>query len=496
MTDPLLRALDELVSSGAGERGDWTAVLAAAGLSVASTTSEGRPRRLTRRRTLVGCIIVAAVAVITATPAFGLHDLIVNLVGGRTSVSFSKSQPAPPAIKKLFLDMAIGAPRGMNPHVLPDEARQIVFRGAGGRRRVLWVAPTRTGGFCSVLDGAGGGCISPSSEQLNGPLQIDGSYVWRVGQQPRILEIDGHVFSPRVATLQLAFQDHSTLALPFVYVSEPINAGFFITGIPSQHQVKGRWPTKVIARAKNGAIIATKTIQPPTQPLRPIPPNIRFHPQPPRSLPAAGSVEPTAPTQTGSDNGVTAIAGANGQVQLTASNVPAQVTALLRGPVSISCFRLTREYGIFTVRGDGTNGRFANSIGLTLNDVGRPLDGCEIATGRGHRWPDKLNSHSPIEIPFTAKGRAYFQNRAAARDLALFVRSARMQQIRRQPAAQLLRNMKAAYGPALAHSHIRYTLTPTGITFSETANTGRAFRVTITHGHIAHNNVAPYAMVF
>ncbi len=143
MTDPLLRALDELVPSLAGEGGDWEAVLAAAGLSGPPVAAAGRPRWLTRRRTFVGCIVVATVAVITATPAFGLHDLIVNLVGGRTSVSFSKSRPAPPAIKKLFLDMAVGAPRGMNPQVLPDEARQIVFRGAGGRRRVLWVAPTR-----------------------------------------------------------------------------------------------------------------------------------------------------------------------------------------------------------------------------------------------------------------------------------------------------------------------------------------------------------------
>ena len=392
--------------------------------------------------------------------------------------------------------MAVGAPRGMNPQVLPGEARQIVFRGAGGRRRVLWVAPTRAGGFCSILDGAGGGCISPDSKRISGPLEIDGSYVWRVGQQPRILEIDGHVFSPKVAALQLDFQDHTTTPLPFVYVSKPINAGFFIAGIPSQHQLKGRWPTKVIARGKNGAIIATKTIQPPTQPLRPIPPAIRIQHQPPRPLPTAGSVEPTTPAQTGSADGVTATAGANGQVRLTAGNVPGQVASLLTEQVSISCFRLTREYGIFTVRGDGTSGRFANSIGLTLNNVGRPLDGCEIDTGRGHRWPDKLNSHSPIEIAFTAKGRAYFQNRAAARDLALFVRSARMQKIRRQPAARLLRNMKAAYGPALARSHIHYTLTPTGITFTETANTGHTFRVTIKHGHIAHSNVAPYAKVF
>ncbi len=38
MTDPLLRALDELVPSAAGERGDWEAVLAAAELSQPSAS--------------------------------------------------------------------------------------------------------------------------------------------------------------------------------------------------------------------------------------------------------------------------------------------------------------------------------------------------------------------------------------------------------------------------------------------------------------------------
>jgi hypothetical protein len=493
VTDPLSRALDELVPGSAGERGDWEKVLAAAGLRSTPTAPDGRPRRLTRRRALIGGIVAAALAVITATPAFGLRNLIVNLVGGRTSVSFNSSRPAPPAIKKMFLDMALDAPRGMSPHVLPDEARQIVFRGAAGRRRVLWVAPSRGGGFCSILDGAGGGCISPASERIAGPLELDGSYAWRVGQQPRIFEIAGHVFSPNVATLQLVFQDHTTAQLPFVYVSRPINAGFFIAGIPSQHQQKGHWPTTVIARDKHGAIVTANPIQPPTQPLRPI---VRPTRQPPRPLPTAASVEPTSPTQTGTADGVTAIVGANGQVRLTTSRLPDQVARLLTGQVSISCFRLTHEYGIFTVRGDGTSGRFSDSIGFGLNNVGR-VDGCEIETGRGHRWPDKLDSHSPVEIALTPTGRAYFENRAAARDLALFVRSRNMQQLRKEPAARAKRDIRHTYRQDLAHSPIKLALlNPATLRFSEKSKAGKTFTVTVHHGRISHENLKPYAFVF
>lgn len=494
MTDQLSRALDQLVPSDTSGGGDWHEVLAAAGLGPEAPPGAAHRLRPTRHRALVGCIAVAAVAVTTATPAFGLRTLIVNLVEGRTSVSFDNSQPAPAAIKKEFLDMAVGAPRGMNPHVLPDEARQIVFHGAGGRRRVLWVAPTKAGGFCSILDGAGGGCISPAGKRIAGPLEINGAYAWQVGAQPRILEINGHVFSTTVAELQLVYQDHTTAALPFVYVSKPINAGFFIAGIPSDHQLPGRWPIKVVARDKHGATIAVKTIKPPTQPLRPIPPTA--HPQAPRPLPTAASVRPTNPTQNGSADGVTAIAGANGEVRLQANHLPTQIASLLTKQVSISCFRLTSEYGIFTVRGDGASGRFSDSIGLTLNNVGR-LDGCEVDTGRGHRWPDKLDSHSPIEIAFTRKGRAYFDNRAAARDLALFIRSRHMQQLRKKPATQAKRDILNTYGQALAHSPIKITVrNPATLQFSERSSTGKTFTVTVHNGRITAENIKPYAFVF
>ena len=71
-----------------------------------------------------------------------------------------------------------------------------------------------------------------------------------------------------------------------------------------------------------------------------------------------------------------------------------------------------------------------------------------------------------------------------------------MQQIRPEPGRQLLRAMNAAYGAELARSRIRYTLTPHGITFTETSEAGKTFRVVVENGRIKHCNVESYAFAY
>jgi hypothetical protein len=488
VSDRLFELLDELVPGDAPD-GDWHAVLEAAGIT---------PRRkVPGRWVLAVCALIAVSTVVAVTPAFGLHDLLLDLVGARTPVAFDRTEPAPPEIKRFFLEIGQHAPPGMDPGVLPDEARKITFRGAGGQKRVLWIAPTRTGGFCSMLVGAGGGCVTKSTERRQGALgEVGGSYSTARGLQPRIVEIDGHVYSPAVATLTLEFQDGSSLPLPFVYVSSPIEAGFFIAGIPPDHQRQGEWPTKVVARNGAGAILATRTIQEPNRSRPPIRPPRVFKPQPAAVLPLASTVTPSAPLQRGTGEGVSVVAGANGAVRLTARGIPHRIAKLLAGRVFIDCFRLTREFGLFTVLSDGVDGAFAGSIGFTLRNVGRPLDGCEIDGGAGHRWPDSLGSHSPVEIALTARGGAYFANRATARDLALFVRSGRIQRLRKGPAVEARAAIEAAYSRDLAHSPIRIAvLGPATLRFTEISPTGKQFRVIVRNGRIERENLRPYASV-
>jgi hypothetical protein len=496
----LEQALDQLVPPCLDEAGEWQRVLTAAsdeqpvtGLRTRHAVRHGR-NRLNRRQLAVIAVAFAAIAVLFATPAFGLRDLIVDFISGRTSVSFVKAEPAPARIKKEFLDFSLGAPPGMGSHVLPAQARQITFRSAAGEKRVLWVAPTRGGGFCSILVGAGGGCISKKSEHQFGPIDIGGAFSQARGQEVQFREISGHVFSGKATTLTLVFQDGQSMSIPFVYVSRPINAGFFIAGVPASHQTRGHWPSEVIARNAKGQIIATKKIQMPASRPQSLRPGKLLTPRT-RILPTAPPVAPSTPMQTGNADGFSVVVGHNGAVQFTEIAQTPALARLSAHSVSYSCFRLTREFGIFTVRGLGQEASFASKVGFQLYGVGTPVDGCDIQGSGGHRWPDQLDSHSPVEIALTATGRDFFADRAAARDLALFVRSARMQKIRKEPGPELLRDMKAAYGADLAGSRIRYALTAGGITFTEKSTSGKLFHVAVVHGRIAHNNVEPYAFV-
>ena len=113
----------------------------------------------------------------------------------------------------------------------------------------------------------------------------------------------------------------------------------------------------------------------------------------------------------------------------------------------------------------------------------------------GHAWPDRFGSHAPAEVPLTTVGKTYFANRAAARDLAAFVRMRQVQQLRKKPPAQALRALRASY-PDLARSSIHIVQTAAGLTFSETSPTGKQFTVIVSNGRIVKHNLEPYAFVF
>jgi hypothetical protein len=67
------------------------------------------------------------------------------------------------------------------------------------------------------------------------------------------------------------------------------------------------------------------------------------------------------------------------------------------------------------------------------NEVPPPYEGCEINGSYGRRWNDAFGTRALVEIPLSEVGRHFFNDRAAARDLAFFVRSKRVQRIRLSP---------------------------------------------------------------
>jgi hypothetical protein len=207
-------------------------------------------------------------------------------------------------------------------------------------------------------------------------------------------------------------------------------------------------------------------------------------------------VPPLAPTSQGSADGFKVVVGHNGSVQFTQIGQTPILKELVGRSAGFSCFRLTKEFGIFTVRGLGQGGRFAPKVGFELNGVGRPVDGCQVEASIGRTWPDRLHNRAAVEIPLTAAGRSYFADRQAARDLALFVRSRRMHGIRKEPTDQAKVDILRVYGKQLAKRPITITATDRALTIAERSTTGRTFSIAIRNGRIAEQNLKPYAFVF
>jgi hypothetical protein len=482
VTDALDRALDGLVPCCDGAAGDWEAVLAGA----------RRPRKR-RRRLLLAAVALAVATALAVTPAFGVRSLILGLIG-KTNVSFSSSPSAPAIVKVRFYELDEGAPPGMAQLPIAGETRAVTIRGAAGQKHVLWIAPTKNGGFCAV-GVAGHGCLSKAARAKAAPLTAEGDD--RIAdRRATMVAVDGEVLSPAVASLTLDFADGTSLPLPFVYVGEPIGAGFYFYAVPAQRRQTGTRPVAVVARDAAGKTLATRSLHLPSgRETAPLPPG-QLRTQATRALPAASTVNPAGTVERATASGVSVVAGSNGAVRFTAFALPPSLQKLTGRAVTYSCFRLTHKFGLQVVLGDGASGALGSSVGLRLARLHGAPDGCEIDGTAGHRWPDRNGSHSLVELPFTATGRAYFADRAAARDLSLFVRSSRMQKIRREPGPQLARDLQAAYGKQLAHSRIHYELTANGVTFTETSTTGKRFEVVVAHGKVVQSNVRPYALVF
>lgn len=481
------QVLESLVPERGAEFGDWDEVLARAGVGRAEPAA---PPKAPRRGVIAALVVVAAIAV----PA------LVAAVLSRTNVIFSDSKPAPNVVKKQFADLGFGSPPRFALGVQAAKAREVGTFTIHGRRRSVWVAPTSHGGFCTLFEAGFGGCAARASDRhiLNVNYEEGsprGTWVSAVG---------GWVITRAArARLELAYADGSSDELPYIHVSPPIAAGFFWFDVPKGHSDKRSRAVALYVKDGTGRTLATQRFA--YEPRRPI----HVGPMPkapayvPRALPARSDVPPSAPIQRGIGDGVSLTAGANGVVLFDTTRIDADAAALLGSSVGYSCFKLVHEFGIFDARGLGFGGRLAPTVALRIFGLPHPWDGCEIQGSYGHLWPDRNGSHSPVEIALTDKGRRYFADRAAARDLALFVRTAKMQRIRKLTGSALVRGLAPYPIVRLASSDaspplgkIGYAPSADGVTFVERSPTGRRFVVEVRSRRIVRKNLEPYAFVF
>lgn len=467
-----------------GEFGDWNDVLRRAGVGVAAPPAP-KPRRRPR-------LLFAAALLLLVIPA-----AIVAAVVTRTDVLFSSSKPAPNIVKKQFADLGFGAPPSFAVAPLAAKAREVGTFRFGGHRHKLWVAPTQRGGYCFMVEHAFGGCIPKRAER---PRLSVGFSTNRPNWRPTaVTRIDGQINDRKARRVEVRYADGSTSDVSFFYVSAPIDAGFFVSDIPRDHRTKEARAREVVLLDGEGNVLGRQSFD--YTPL----PKPHLVPGPgkyvPQKLPATSKVPPTEPAQRGSASGVSVVAGANGVVLFDTTG--AESRAVIRRGTSYSCFKLVREFGIFDAKYFGVSGRFQPHIAVRMFGLPKPYDGCELSGSYGHRWPDRYGSHGPVEIPLTEKGRRFFDDRAAARDLALFVRSGKVQRIRRESGAALERGLgrypivrlsspdaspplgKIGWAPAAA-----------GVTFVERGPTGRRFFVEVRRGKIRRQNLKPYAFVF
>jgi hypothetical protein len=231
---------------------------------VPTSPKRGRVSRLRLALTA----LALAVAFVLVAPALGL-DL--------PALDFWKAEKAPPRVVEDFESLAEGAPAGMDPGAVPGEARKVTTVVLDDGPHTLWVAPTRSGGFCVNWTKAGGGCDRLGTVPLSvswsarGPTRVDSSGVPDV-TPTSFTRLSGHVSADYAEAVEIRFVDGDVVRPDVTWVSEPINAGFFIYEIPEARRVPGHEIGAVVALDGEGNIVAEdrgrpqhSTGEPPTE---------------------------------------------------------------------------------------------------------------------------------------------------------------------------------------------------------------------------------------
>lgn len=465
---------------------DWEDVLRRAGVA---------PHGGRRRVAVVALATLSLTVALLATPAFGVRDVVLGLIG-REDVEFEEGEPASEVVRRQFEDLGLGAPPGMDPQALPQQTRRVGTFTVRGKPRALWVAPTARGGFCYTLAKSVGGCLRNEPFPA-GRVPVSYEASSEPGEPVEAGPLQGWVLQAEAARVVIEFEDRSSVDVPFTYVSAPIDAGFFAYDLPGANRREPHRPAAVAVYDAEGEEIAREPIRygriaPPN------PANVG-----PQRLSASPPVPPSAPVQRGEFRGVTVVAGANGSVVFDSSNADARTAALLDSPsASFVCFGFRDG----EPRGYGISGGYQPVVGVRYHGLATPFAGCEIQGSYGHRWPDRNGSHSAVEIAFTPAARRFFEDRAAARDVALFVRMRKVKELRKLSGSELVAALDAEFGGAIdrldapngrpAATRVGYWPGADRTVFRRVSSTGRVFEVEVRDGKIVRDNLGELAMVF
>lgn len=243
----LTRVLDDLVADAPVDRADWSDVQAR------RRVRRGTPRR--QRRIALAFAVLAALAVPTA---LAVRERIID---------FGSSEPAPTRIVREFEHLNRRALPMRPLGVVAGETRKVIeVRGAGGRRYVLWVAPTRRGGWCEQLQlfvaGRSRLQVGVCGGREGGRMHA-GAPIWlmsRTGEIRGALAVHGRVRDRSIVRLELVHEDGARVEIPFVWVSDPIGIGFFVHAVPRERW-NARRPTEVVAFDDDGRVVKREPVR-------------------------------------------------------------------------------------------------------------------------------------------------------------------------------------------------------------------------------------------
>lgn len=207
-------------------------------------------RRPRRRPALA---VALALALLAVAPTFAFHRAVVDFLSG---------EAAPERIQLDFGFLrehtAEASARFGGPSYTPEGlAREVMTVMLDGENRPLWAVPTREGGFCYRLH-FGASCLTP--EDVGGRMRIGvGGLSTKQGQGFDWLV--GPVLEDAVQEVELLYQDGERAKIPFVWVSSPIDAGFYAYDVPPEHEQPGRLTVAVVGLDEDGDEVAGQCLR-------------------------------------------------------------------------------------------------------------------------------------------------------------------------------------------------------------------------------------------
>ncbi len=203
----------------------------AVGLAVDDSDWIDVRRRARRPRRWLAVPAAAALAVVVVGSAFAVRHV----------VDFFSAEPAPERIVREYNRMAVvhSVLDMHGPRIVPNQVRKVMDAEWRGKPEPFYVVPTEGGGFCYRW-AIGGSC----GRIMRGQPAVGASWL---GGPDGPQELEGNVTDADVTRLELEYEDGTSMKLPIVWVSPPIDAGFFAYDVPDEHELAGHGATALVA---------------------------------------------------------------------------------------------------------------------------------------------------------------------------------------------------------------------------------------------------------